>query len=83
MSPRKPTERKPTADDRERVSRARDVFGLRAIASKAEVSEGAVLRVLAGAPVKAATLNVVVQAADSLEAARARRLQASDTRGAA
>jgi hypothetical protein len=83
MNPRKPTERKPTADDRDRVSRARDVFGLRALSSKAEVSEGAVLRVLAGAPVKAATLAVVVRAADSLEAERSRRMQPSDTRGAA
>lgn len=77
MTQRKPTERKPTADDRERVSRARDVHGLRAIASRAEVSEGAVLRVLAGAPVKAATLQCVVRAADSLEAERARKLAPS------
>lgn len=83
MSQRKPTEKRPSADDRERVSSARDVFGLRALALKAEVSEGAVLRVLAGAPVKAATLAVVVRAADSLTAERARRMQPSDTRGAA
>jgi hypothetical protein len=83
MNERRSTERKPTADDRERVSRARDVFGLRALASKAEVSEGAVLRVLAGAPVKRATLAVVVGAADALEAERARRMQPSGLRGAA
>jgi len=82
MTPRKQTERKPTADDRERVRRARDVHGLRAIASKAEVSEGAVLRVISGEPVKSATLTVVVRAADALEAERSRRMQPSDTRGA-
>jgi len=39
--------------------------------------------VIAGEAVKAATLTVVVQAADALEAERARRMQPSDTRGAA
>jgi len=79
---RKPTEKRPSADDRERVTRARDVFGIRALVAKAGVSESAVVRVIAGAPVKAATLLCVVRAADSLEAERSRRLQPSDTRGA-
>ena len=83
MTPRKQTERKPSGDDRDRVRRARDAFGLRAIASRAEVSTGAVLRVIAGEAVKSATLTVVVQAADSLESERSRKLQSSDTRGAA
>lgn len=76
---RKPTEKHPTADDRERVTRARDVYGLRALVARAGVSESAVVRVLAGTAVKAATLRCVVQAADSLEAERARKLQPSAT----
>jgi len=83
MSPRRPTEKRPSADDRERVTRARYAFGIRALASRSGVSEGAIVRVIAGEAVKAATLTVVVQAADALEAERARRMQPSDTRGAA
>ena len=83
MNARKPTEKRPSADDRERVARARDVFGLLSLASRAGVSAGAVLRVLAGEAVKAATLSVVVRAADELTAERSRRMQPSDTRGAA
>ena len=83
MTPRKPTERRPSADDQERVNRARETFGLRALVARAGVCETAVVRVLAGAPVKAATLAVVVRAADMLEAERARKLQCSDERGAA
>lgn len=83
MKQRKPSERRPSTDDRERVARARDVFGVRALASRAGVSGESVVRVIAGEAVKAATLTVVVQAADALEAERARRMQPSDTRGAA
>lgn len=78
---RKPTETKPTTDDRERVARARDTFGLRALVTRSGVSESAVVRVIAGATVKRATLLCVVRAADSLESERARRLQPTDTRG--
>lgn len=74
---RKPTEKHPTSDDRERVTRARDEFGLRALVARAGVSEAAVVRVIAGAAVKAATLQCVVRAADSLEAERARKLAPS------
>lgn len=80
---RKPTETKPTNDDRERVTRVRDTFGLRALVARSGVSETAVVRVIAGATVKRATLLCVVRAADSLEAERARKLQHSDERGAA
>jgi hypothetical protein len=80
---RKPTETRPTADDRKRVCEARDVFGLRALVARAGVSESAVVRVIAGATVKRATLTVVVRAADELTAERSRRLQPSDTKGAA
>ncbi len=80
---RKPTETRATSDDRERVTRVRDVFGLRALVARSGVSESAVVRVIAGATVKRATLLCVVRAADSLESERARRMQPSDTRGAA
>jgi len=73
----------PSRDDAGRVSEAVRTFGLRSVASEAGVSIGAVTRVAAGAPVKRASLTVVVQAADRLSAARARRMQPSDTRGAA
>jgi hypothetical protein len=83
MTARKPTEKRPSADDRQRVTDARHTFGIRAIAARAGVSEGAVVRVIAGEAVKAATLSVVVRAADELTAERSRRMQPSDTRGAA
>jgi hypothetical protein len=83
MAQRKPTEKRPSDDDRARVTRARDTFGIRALVAKSGVSESSIVRVIAGAPVKAATLAVVVRAADSLEAERSRRMQSSDTRGAA
>lgn len=71
----------PSRDDSARVAEAMRAFGLRALASEAGVSTGSVTRVAAGAPVKRASLTVVVQAADRMTAARARRMQPSDTRG--
>lgn len=79
----KTSEATPSRDDANRVSEAVRTFGLRQIASEAGVSVGAVTRVAAGAPVKRASLAVVVAAADRMSAARARRMQPSDTRGAA
>jgi hypothetical protein len=70
---RKPTEKQPSEDDRARVARARDTFDIRAIARVAGVSASSVVRVIAGAPVKAATLAVVVRAADELLGERAER----------
>lgn len=80
---RRNSEATPTRDDAGRVSDAVRTFGLRALAREAGVSVGAVARVAAGAPVKRASLTVVVQAADRMSAERARRMQSSDTRGAA
>ena len=71
----------PARDDAARVSEAVRTFGLRAVANEAGVSTGAVTRVAAGAPVKRASLAVVVAAADRMSAARARKLQHSDERG--
>jgi hypothetical protein len=82
MNTRRPTEKVPPTDDRERVTRARDTFGIKALVARSGVSESAVVRVIAGAAVKAATLAVVVRAADQLEAERSRKMQHSDERGA-
>lgn len=81
MAPRRPTEKRPSTDDRERVTQARHAFGMRALVARAGVSEGAIVRVIAGEAVKAATLAVVVRAADELTAERSRKMQHSDTRG--
>lgn len=75
------SEATPSRDDASRVSDAVRTFGLRAIASEAGVSVGAVTRVAAGAPVKRASLTVIVAAADRMSAERSRRMQPSDTRG--
>lgn len=77
------TEATPSRDDAARVSEAVRTFGLRSVALEAGVSVSAVTRVAAGAPVKRASLTVVLQTADRMSAARARRMQPSDTRGAA
>jgi len=79
----KTSETTPSRDDASRVSEAVRTFGLRSVASEAGVGIGAVTRVAAGAPVKRASLTVVLAAADRMNAARARRMQPSDTRGAA
>jgi hypothetical protein len=71
---RKPTEITPSTDDRARVQLAKDRHGVKQLVSRSGASESAVTRVLAGMPVKRATLSVVVRAADELEAERARKL---------
>jgi hypothetical protein len=83
MMSRKKSEVTLSVEDAARVSRAAHTFGLHTLAREAGVSGTSVTRVAGGFPIKRATLTVVVQAADRLLAERSRRLQHSDTKGAA